>query len=145
MRIACASDHAGRALRLELASYLRSLGHEVDDLGTNEASSSDYADWAHEVAERVVSRASDRGLLVCGSGIGMSIAANRHTGVRALVAMVEHQARMARMHNDANVLCLGERFLGVDLAKQILSTFLSTEFEGGRHAGRVKKIELAEP
>ncbi|MBI4816309.1 MAG: ribose 5-phosphate isomerase B [Deltaproteobacteria bacterium] len=141
MKIALASDHAGLGLRTELVRYVETMGHEVEDLGAHTSERSDYSDWAHLVAKRIQRGEVDRGILVCGSGIGMSIAANRHTGVRAVIAMIEHQARMARQHNDANVLCLGERFVGVDVAKQITTVFLSTEFEGGRHADRVAKID----
>ncbi len=141
MRLAAASDHAGFPLKNHLVAWLRAHGHEVVDLGTHSAESTDYPDFAHELARRVVAGEFERGLLVCGSGIGMSIAANRHAGVRAARCLSEYDARMARAHNDANVLTLGERVTGAGLAEAILETFLATAFEGGRHARRVQKIE----
>ena len=141
MRLAAASDHAGFPLKNHLVAWLRGRGHEVVDLGTHSAESTDYPDFAHEVARRIASGEFERGLLVCGTGIGMSITANRHAGVRAARCLTEYDARMARAHNDANVLALGERVTGAGLAEAILETFLATAFEGGRHARRVQKIE----
>jgi len=141
MRLAAASDHAGFPLKNHLVAWLRGRGHEVVDLGTHSAESTDYPDFAHEVARRIASGEFERGLLVCGTGIGMSITANRHAGVRAARCLTEYDARMARAHNDANVLALGERVTGVGLAEAILETFLATAFEGGRHARRVERIE----
>ena len=141
MRLAAASDHAGFPLKNHLVAWLSAHGHEVTDLGTHSAESTDYPDFAHEVARRIASGEVERGLLVCGTGIGMSIAANRHAGVRAARCLTEYDARMARAHNDANVLALGERVTGAGLAEAILETFLATAFEGGRHARRVQKIE----
>ena len=141
MRLAAASDHAGFPLKKHLVAWLSARGHEVVDLGTHSAESTDYPDFAHEVARRIASGEVERGLLVCGTGIGMSIAANRHAGVRAARCLTEYDARMARAHNDANVLALGERVTGAGLAEAVLETFLATAFEGGRHARRVQKIE----
>ncbi len=141
MRLAAASDHAGFPLKNHLAAWLRARGHEVLDLGTHSAESADYPDFAHELARRLAAGEFERGLLVCGTGIGISIAANRHPGVRAARCLSEYDARMARAHNDANVLALGERVTGAGLAEAILETFLATAFEGGRHARRVQKIE----
>jgi len=141
MRLAAASDHAGFPLKNHLVAWLSARGHEVIDLGTHSAESTDYPDFAHEVARRIASGEIERGLLVCGTGIGMSIAANRHAGVRAARCLTEYDARMARAHNDANVLALGERVTGAGLAEAVLETFLATAFEGGRHARRVQKIE----
>ena len=141
MRLAAASDHAGFPLKNHLVAWLSARGHEVVDLGTHSAESTDYPDFAHEVARRIASGEVERGLLVCGTGIGMSIAANRHAGVRAARCLTEYDARMARAHNDANVLALGERVTGVGLAEAILETFLAAAFEGGRHARRVERIE----
>ncbi|MCU0223551.1 MAG: ribose 5-phosphate isomerase B [Acidobacteria bacterium] len=141
MRLAAASDHAGFPLKNHLAAWLRARGHEVLDLGTHSAESADYPDFAHELARRIAAGEVERGLLVCGTGIGISIAANRHPGVRAARCLSEYDARMARAHNDANVLALGERVTGAGLAEAILETFLATPFEGGRHARRVQKIE----
>jgi ribose 5-phosphate isomerase B len=120
---------------------LRELGHEVVDLGTKDATASDYPDFARHVAEIVARGEAERGLLCCGTGIGMSITANKVPGVRAAVVSDPYSARMSRAHNDANVLCLGERVVGSGIAKECLKTFLETAFEGGRHAKRVEKIE----
>lgn len=141
MRLAAASDHAGFPLKNHLAAWLRARGHEVLDLGTHSAESADYPDFAHELARRIAAGEFERGLLVCGTGIGISIAANRHPGVRAARCLSEYDARMARAHNDANVLALGGRVTGAGLAEAILEAFLATPFEGGRHARRVQKIE----
>jgi ribose 5-phosphate isomerase B len=141
-RIAIGSDHAGLALKRELAAVLEERGLEVHDVGTNEESSCDYPDFAHAVAARVESGEADLGLLVCGTGVGMSIAANRHPRVRAVVCSECFSARMAREHNDANVLCVGQRVVGPGLARDILAAFLDAKFEGGRHQRRVDKIDL---
>jgi len=140
-RIIVGSDHAGLPLKEPLVAFLRERGFEVTDLGTNDATSVDYPDFAHRVAEAVAAGEHEKGLLVCGSGIGMSISANRHAGVRAVVCSEAYSALMARKHNDANVLCLGARVIGVGVAESILEAFLAGEFEGGRHLGRVEKIE----
>lgn len=141
LRIALGCDHAGLALKQHLKSVLVQQGHEVEDLGTHDTAACDYPDYAHAVAAGVEGGRYDRGLLVCGTGLGMSYAANRHSGVRAALCTNELLARMARAHNDANVLCLGARVTGVGLAEAILSTFLQTPFEGDRHVRRVGKIE----
>lgn len=140
-RIIVGSDHAGLPLKRHLVSRLRDDGWVVEDIGTHDATSVDYPDFAHRVASEVGSGAHRLGLLVCGSGVGMSIAANRHAGVRAVVCSESFSAAMARAHNDANVLCLGARVVGVGLAELILEEFLEGEFEGGRHERRVDKIE----
>ncbi|MDH5493017.1 MAG: ribose 5-phosphate isomerase B, partial [Myxococcales bacterium] len=116
-------------------------GREVTDLGTMDAASVDYPDYAHRLARAIASASHERGILICGTGIGMSMAANRHAGVRAALCGDVFSARMTRLHNDANVLCLGARVVGVGLALEILQTFVRTEFEGGRHARRTAKIE----
>ena len=141
LRIIVGSDHAGLSLKVHLATRLREHGWEVEDIGTHAAASVDYPDFAHRVASAVGSGAHDLGLLVCGSGVGMSMAANRHAGVRAVVCGEPYSAAMARAHNDANVLCLGARVVGQGLAEAILDAFLQGAFEGGRHEGRVEKIE----
>lgn len=140
--IAVGSDHAGLNLKRAVVKALGERGHEVLDLGTDSAESVDYPDFAHAVAAKVVSGDAPLGVLICGSGIGMSLSANRHAGVRAVVCSDTFSARMARMHNDANVLCMGERVVGEGLALDILDAFLGASFEGGRHARRVGKIEL---
>jgi ribose 5-phosphate isomerase B len=142
MTILIASDHAGFDLKSELLTVLDSLGYQAIDLGTDSRESVDYADYGHALASRLLDGDGDLGVLICGSGIGMSMAANRHVGIRAARCTSVWAARMCRRHNDANVLCLGERETGPGLARMILETFLETEFEGGRHAARVAKIEI---
>lgn len=134
------SDHAGLDLKNALVARAKARGLEVVDLGTHAAASTDYPDYAHEVARRVAA-GEGRGVLVCGTGIGMSIAANRHPGVRAALCAEPFGARMTRLHNDANVLCLGARITGPGLAEEIFDVFVDTPFEGGRHARRVTKID----
>ncbi len=141
MKIAAGADHAGYELKDVLVKLLRDQGHEVEDLGTNAAGSVDYPDYGHAVAERVTSGAAERGLLVCGTGVGMAISANRHKGVRAVNPSDVFTAKMSRNHNDANVLALGARVVGVGLASEILNSWLAAPFEGGRHQNRVAKIE----
>jgi ribose 5-phosphate isomerase B len=139
-KVSAGSDHAGLGLRAEAVRVAREQGFEVEDLGTFTADSVDYPDQAKAVAEAVAAGRSRFGILVCGTGIGMSISANKVHGVRAAVCTSEYQARMARAHNDANVLCLGERVLGAGQAGAVVAAFLSTPFEGGRHQRRVDKI-----
>ncbi len=138
--IAIAADHAGFALKSALAAELAALGHEVLDLGTHSTESVDYPDYAAALAAAVESGRAGRGVLVCGTGIGMAIAANRHAVVRAAVCHDITSTRLARAHNDANVLALGARLVGEEVAKDCLRAFLSTAFEGGRHARRVDKL-----
>ncbi|HLT58590.1 MAG: ribose 5-phosphate isomerase B [Limnochordales bacterium] len=144
MRIAIGSDHAGFDLKSELIAYLEGAGHTVEDMGTSGRASCDYPDFARAVAEAVAAGRHDRGILICGTGIGMSIAANKVAGVRAALCGEPYSARLAREHNDANVLCLGARVTGPGLAQAIVAAFLSGEFEGGRHARRVDKIRSLE-
>jgi ribose 5-phosphate isomerase B len=139
--LAIASDHAGFRLKEQLKGTLKQLGVAFQDLGPADESSVDYPDFAHAVASGVADGRYSLGVLVCGSGIGMSVAANRHPGVRAALCTESYAARMAREHNDANVLCLGSRIVGDGVAQAILGAFLEAEFEGGRHARRVAKIE----
>ncbi|HSL18139.1 MAG TPA: ribose 5-phosphate isomerase B [Methylomirabilota bacterium] len=142
--IAIASDHAGIALKGELGRQLRELGLAVEDLGPEDPSSVDYPDYAHLLARAVADGRVERGILICGTGIGMSMAANRHPGVRAALCHDAYTAEMARRHNDANVLCLGARAIGVGVAEQVVRVFVDTPFEGGRHQRRVAKIEREE-
>lgn len=142
--IAIASDHAGIALKADLSRLLQSLELEVEDLGPQDTNSVDYPDYAHLLARAVSDGRIARGILICGSGIGMSMAANRHPGVRAALCHDAYTAEMARRHNDANVLCLGERTTGAGVAEQIVRIFVGTDFEGGRHQRRVAKIEREE-
>jgi ribose 5-phosphate isomerase B len=144
MRLAAASDHAGLSLKRELVESLRVKGHEVQDLGPQAEASVDYPDFAKEVAAAVAAGRVDLGLLVCGTGTGMSISANKVHGIRAALCRTEFEARMARAHNDANVLCLGQRVTGAGLAAAITDAFVAGTFEGGRHQGRVDKIRALE-
>jgi len=141
MKIALASDHAGYAEKERLKPLLRELGVEVDDLGTVSEDSVDYPDYARKVAERVAEGLADQGLLVCGSGTGMAITANKVPGVRAAVAWSEETARLARQHNDANVLAIGARTTPSENIPGIVRAWFSADFEGGRHTDRVAKIE----
>lgn len=144
MRIAIGSDHGGLTLKKHLTTVLVAAGHEVEDVGTHDASSCDYPDYAEAVAKKVVSGEAERGVLICGTGLGMSIAANKVDGVRAAVVSDAFSARMAAEHNDARVLCMGERVLGPSLAETCLNAWLDASFEGGRHARRVGKITALE-
>jgi ribose 5-phosphate isomerase B len=135
------SDHAGFELKEKVKKTLGRLGVPFEDVGTHSAESVDYPDVAHRVAEAVEKGRYERGILVCGTGIGVSIAANRHPGVRAAVAYDEETARLSREHNDANVLALGGRTISPALADRIVEVWLKTPFAGGRHARRVAKIE----
>lgn len=143
-RIAIGADHAGRALKEEILVFLRDAGYSVEDMGTYGDESVDYPDYALKVARAVATGAADLGILICGTGIGMSIAANKVRGVRAAVATDCYMARMAREHNDANILCLGGRVVGAGLALDIVQTFLQSRFAGGRHVRRIGKIRAAE-
>ncbi|MDF1566203.1 MAG: ribose 5-phosphate isomerase B [Deltaproteobacteria bacterium] len=144
LHIAVASDHAGLSLKLSLVAHLRAAGHGISDFGTDSTESVDYPDHGAEAARAVASGKCDLGLLVCGTGIGMSMVANKIDGVRAALCHTEWEARATRAHNDANVLCLGERVVGPGLAEAILDAFLNTPFEGGRHERRVAKISALE-
>jgi ribose 5-phosphate isomerase B len=136
-------DHAGLELKRALVAELERRGLQVRDFGTHSGDSCDYPDFAHALAQAIERGEVARGLLVCGTGVGMAISANRHPGVRAVVCSETFSARMAREHNDANVLCLGARVIGAGLATDVLEAFLSASFAGGRHAGRVAKINPA--
>jgi ribose 5-phosphate isomerase B len=138
--VAIAADHAGFELKSALAEELAEMGYEVLDLGTTGLDSVDYPDFANALARAIGLGNAARGLLVCGSGIGMSIAANRHTTIRAALCHDETSARLARQHNDANVLVLPGRFIAPDAATRCLHAFMETGFEGGRHARRVAKL-----
>lgn len=139
--IAIGGDHAGLPLKAVLQRALAEAGHDLIDVGTNTAESVDYPDFAHAVARAVEGGQARFGVLVCGSGIGVSIAANRHAGIRAAVLHDTTEARLSRQHNDANVACFGARLTGPDRALDALRTFLATEFEGGRHARRLGKLD----
>lgn len=138
--IAIASDHGGFELKTVLVEELKAAGHSVLDLGTMSSDSVDYPDFADALAKTIGDGRAGRGVLLCGTGIGMSMAANRHRGIRAAVCRDVTETRLARQHNDANVLCMGGRVTGPEVAKDCLRTFLETKFEGGRHARRVAKL-----
>jgi ribose 5-phosphate isomerase B len=149
MKIAIAADHAGFELKNQLGDVLRQTGHEVCDFGTNTAESTDYPDYAARVAQAVASGTAERGVLVCGSGAGMSIAANKLRGIRAALGVTVEEVRLTRAHNNANVLTLGARFTDPAKARELVRTFLETPFDdsgndGGRHARRVAKISQLE-
>lgn len=137
-----ASDHAGVALKSLVVDYLKAKGHTVEDLGVNNPKESvDYPDCAKKVVSKIQASPDATGILICGTGIGMSIAANRAKGVRAALCLNEFMAHASRAHNNANVLCLGERILGPSLALSIVSAFINATFEGGRHERRVQKLD----
>ncbi|HZH27217.1 MAG TPA: ribose 5-phosphate isomerase B [Azospirillaceae bacterium] len=138
--IALASDHAGYALKQEIKSFLESAGYPVLDLGAHSTESVDYPDFASAMADAVRTGGASCGVLICGTGIGISIAANRHPGIRAALCHDVTSARLSRQHNDANVLALGARMVGAEVAKDCVVTFLATPFEGGRHQRRVEKL-----
>ncbi|MEM5788018.1 MAG: ribose 5-phosphate isomerase B [Syntrophobacteraceae bacterium] len=141
MKVILGADHAGFRLKDEVASFLKNEGIEVLDAGTNSGDSVDYPIYAYKVARAVAGGEADMGILVCGSGIGMCMTANRVPGVRAVMGHEPFGARMSRRHNDSNVLCLGERFTGRDLALDIVAEWLKEPFEGGRHQRRVDMID----
>ncbi len=140
MKIAIASDHAAFDLKADLAGWLREAGHEVLDLGPATADRVDYPDFGYKLAEAVASGEADRGVALCGSGIGISIAVNRNPAVRCALVSDPYSAALSREHNDANVIAMGSRLIGPDMARTCLQTFLVAEFQGGRHAGRVAKL-----
>lgn len=140
MKIAIGSDHAGVDYKAELISFLQELGHELQDFGPATADSVDYPDFAHPVATSVEKEENTLGILICGSANGVAITANKHQGIRAAIAWLEEIAALARQHNNANIICIPARFIDLDLAKKIAKTFVTTDFEGGRHATRVNKI-----
>ncbi len=141
--ISVAADHAGLPLKQVLITHLEAQGWAVRDLGAHTPDSVDYPDYGYKLAEDIASGKSDRGLVICGSGVGISIAANRHPKVRCALCSEPLSAKLARQHNDANVLAMGARLLGHAMATEVLDVFLATEFEGGRHQRRVTK--LSEP
>jgi ribose 5-phosphate isomerase B len=139
-RIAIGSDHAGYESKEQAKREIEALGLSVQDMGTNSDASVDYPDFGEAVGRAVASGEAERGVLICGSGIGISMAANKVPGVRAALCWNEETARLARQHNDANVLCLGARFIAPELAARMIRAFLETDFDGGRHQQRVEKL-----
>ncbi len=140
MRIAIASDHAAFDLKAELAAHIAGLGHDVLDLGPDNTASVDYPDYGYKLAEAIASGAAERGVALCGSGIGIAIAANRNPAVRCALVSEPLSASLARSHNDANAIAMGARLIGPEMAKACVEAFLATDFLGGRHAGRVDKL-----
>ena len=140
MRVAIGNDHGGLNFKDEILALLEELGHEVEDFGCNSPDSVDYPDYADLVIKAVLEGGCQRGILICGSGIGMSMAANRKQGIGAALCQEQFGARMSREHNNANVLCLGARIIGPSLAMEIVRTWLETEFAGGRHQQRIDKF-----
>lgn len=139
-KIAISSDHAGFQLKAVVVEHLKKAGHEVIDLGPANEDRVDYPDFGFKLAEAIAAGQAPVGIAICGSGIGISIAVNRYKGMRCALAHDVTSARLARLHNDANVIALGARLLGVETALDCVNVFLSTDFEGGRHAGRVEKL-----
>ena len=140
MRIAIASDHAAYELKALLANWLREKGHEVEDLGTNGPESVDYPDYGYRLGAAIADGRAERGVALCGSGIGISISVNRNPAARCALVSEPLSAKLAREHNDANVIAMGARLTGIDMAKACLDAFLSTDFAGDRHARRVDKL-----
>lgn len=142
-KIAIGSDHAGFEYKTALVDFLKSEGFEVEDFGPATGDSVDYPDFAHPVASSVEAGKNELGVLICGSANGVAITANKHQGIRAAIAWQNEISALARQHNDANVVCIPARFIDIALAKKIVKTFVTTEFEAGRHATRVNKIACA--
>jgi len=140
MKIAIGSDHAGFEYKEALCKWLLKNGYELKDFGTYTTDSADYADFAHPVSLAVEKKEFDFGVLVCGSANGVAITANKHQGIRAAICWTDELASLARQHNDANIVCIPERFISLEMAEKIVDTFLHATFEGGRHARRVDKI-----
>ncbi len=140
MKVAIASDHAGYELKEKMVPFIRTLGYELSDLGPDGPDRVDYPDYAITLCQQVVSGQFDRGILICGTGVGMAITANKVPGIRCGSVSEAYSARRSRQHNNANVIAFGARVVGEDVAQDIVRAFLETEFEGGRHADRVQKI-----
>jgi ribose 5-phosphate isomerase B len=141
MKIALGCDHGGYELKEKILAFLKDMNHQVEDLGTHGPESVDYPQYAAKVARAVTSGEVERGILICGSGIGMSITANRFPGIRAALVSEPFSAKMSRRHNDSNILCLGGRFIGQDLAAEIVKVWLDEPFDGGRHERRIELID----
>ena len=140
VKIAVGSDHGGFELKQLIIKFLHEIGQDVDDVGCYDSQSVDYPDYADKVCAKVKNGVCERGILICGTGIGISIAANRHRDIRAALCHESYTARMSREHNNANVLCLGGRVLGQEIALDVVGTWLETEFAGGRHQRRLDKL-----
>ena len=143
-KIVIANDHAAIDMKFKIKEYLEGKGYEVINVGTDKSDSVDYPDYAYRACEKIINKEVDLGILICGTGIGMSIAANKVKGIRACACSEALSARLTREHNDANVICFGERVIGIETAKEIVNAFLETEFIGKHHLDRVKKITAIE-
>ena len=144
MRIAIGNDHAAVELKRQIAAYVKELGHDVENYGTDSSDSCDYPVYGEKVGKAVASGAADLGILICGTGVGISIAANKVRGIRAAVCSEPVTARLVKEHNNANIIAFGARIVGIEMAKEIVKAFLSTEFLGGRHERRVNMISRIE-
>lgn len=144
MKIVIGNDHAAVEYKRKIVEHLENAGIDVENVGCDDNTSVDYPDYAGKVAKKIQNKEADLGILICGTGIGMSIAANKFKGIRASLCSDCYSAKMTRMHNDSNILCLGARVLGIDLAMMIVDTYISTGFEGGRHIRRLDKIKEIE-
>ena len=142
MKVAIGADHGGYDMKEILKTHIAILGHEVDDVGCFSSESVDYPDFARRVSELVQNGSCDAGILICGTGIGMSMAANRYKGIRAALCHDEYTARMSREHNDANILCIGARVIGNGVAEDMVSVWLATQFSGGRHQRRIDLFDI---
>lgn len=140
MKIGIGGDHAGYEYKEELIKHLEDKGHDIKDFGPNSTDSVDYPDHVHPLADAIESKSLERGILICGSANGVAMTANKHTGIRAGLCWNTEVASLIRQHNDANIICIPARFVSLDDAKELVDTFFSTEFEGGRHQNRVNKI-----
>ena len=140
MRIGMANDHTAVEMKNEIKAYLESQGHTVINYGTDSGESTDYPDWGEKVANAVASGEVERGIAICGTGIGISLACNKVRGIRACACSEPYSAEYSRRHNNANIVCYGARVIGIEMAKMITDAFMNTEFEGGRHQRRVDKI-----
>ena len=145
MKIAIGNDHVAVEMKREIVAYLEELGHEVINLGTDNSERCDYPIYGEKVARAVVKGEAERGIIICGTGVGISLAANRVRGIRAVVCSEPYSAALSRQHNNTNVLAFGARVIGVELAKLIVKSWLDAEFEGGRHATRVAMLDAIEP
>ncbi len=143
MKLYIATDHAGVEIKPQVIAMVQEAGHEITNLGPTDNSRVDYTDFAHKLCEKVLEDKGSYGILICGTGIGMSLSANKHKGIRAALCHDAYTASMARAHNDANVLCFGQRVIGLGTVESILNAWFTTDFEGGRHAQRVEKIEIS--
>ncbi len=144
MKIGIANDHAATEMKFEIVKYLESKGYEVVNFGTDSNDSTDYAIWGKKLADAVVSGTVDRGIAICGTGLGIGITCNKVKGIRAAICSESLSARYSRLHNNSNIIAFGARIIGVETAKEIVDEFLITEFEGGRHQRRVDQIKAVE-